>query len=231
MKKLLIFVFAFGLMLSCSKEEKNTMFVKGDIQGLRKGTFYLQKQVDSLIVTIDSVSINGKSDFLLTDIVDSPEMYYLAMADSDKKIPFFGEKDTVYITTSLDKFNFKYLIRGSENQDVLDEYYSFIKKFNDQNLDLQKALIETRMRGALDSVPVLEKRKNDLLRRKYLYSINYAINHSDKEAAPYLAMTELVNANTKWLDSIYNSLTPQVRSSKYGEELKNFIVRIKVAEE
>jgi len=64
-----------------------------------------------------------------------------------------------------------------------------------------------------------------------LYSINYAINHADHEVAPYIALTDLVDANPKWLDSIYNSLTPQIKKSKYGEELKTYIVSIKALED
>ncbi|MDZ7614872.1 MAG: hypothetical protein U5K51_15130 [Flavobacteriaceae bacterium] len=70
-----------------------------------------------------------------------------------------------------------------------------------------------------------------MVRKRYLYSINYAINNADHEVAPYIALTDLVDANPKWLDSIYNSLTPQVKTSKYGEELKNYIVGIKAMEE
>ena len=56
MKKLLI----LGLLLltcSCSSD-KNIMIVSGDIDGLKKGTIYLQKQKDSIIVSIDSMLIN-----------------------------------------------------------------------------------------------------------------------------------------------------------------------------
>ncbi|MFD1315867.1 DUF4369 domain-containing protein [Namhaeicola litoreus] len=231
MKKLIALVLMGLIVYSCAKEEENLMIVKGNITGLRKGKFYLQKQIDSLVVSVDSVEVNGESNFILKDIVESPEMYYLAMDKSDKKIPFFGEKDTVYIKSSLEKFNFKYLIDGSENQDLLDDYYDFIQKFNGQNLDLQKAYWQAQMSQNTDSVTLIENQQKALEKRKYLYAINYAINHKDKEVSPYIALTDLVNANTVWLDSIYNSLNPEIKTSKYGEELKNFIIKIKVAEE
>ena len=42
------------LTFSCSTNEKK-MIVSGNIDGLKKGTIYLQKQQDSIIVSIDSI--------------------------------------------------------------------------------------------------------------------------------------------------------------------------------
>jgi len=225
-------LFAFLLVYACKKDEKpNVMYVKGSVTGLKKGTLYLQKQIDSLVVTVDSVEVNDSDEFLLTDVVTSPEMYYVALANTDKKIPFFGEKDTVYISTTLQKFSYKHTITGSDNQKLLDDYYEIIRKFNNQNLDLQKAGLEARIAGIADSIAGVENKKTSLLKKRYLYSINYAINHADHEVSPYIALTDLVDANPKWLDSIYNSLTPQVKKSKYGEELKTYIVSIKALED
>jgi hypothetical protein len=232
MKRFLVILFAFLLVYACKKDEKpNVMYVKGSVSGLKKGTLYLQKQIDSLVVTVDSVEVNDSDEFLLTDVVTSPEMYYVALANTDKKIPFFGEKDTVYISTTLQKFSYKHTITGSDNQKLLDDYYEIIRKFNNQNLDLQKAGLEARIAGIADSIAGVENKKNNLLKKRYLYSINYAINHADHEVSPYIALTDLVDANPKWLDSIYNSLTPEVKKSKYGEELKTYIVSIKALED
>ncbi len=232
MKKILSFVFVVLLIFSCTKEkEKNMMYVQGKVQGLKKGTFYLQKQKDSLLITVDSVKVNGTDSFLLTDKVESPEIYFLKMSKSDKAIPFFGEPDTVSIMTNLDKFSYMYKIKGSENQDLLNKFRDNYKKFNNQDLDLVKARFDAAAAKDQDSVQKIEKKRNQLLKRKYLYAINFAINHSDHEVAPYIALTELNYAQTKWLDSIYNSLTPEIKASKYGNSLQEFIVRIKVAEE
>ncbi len=232
MRRIVVMLFAFLLVYACKKDEKpNVMYVKGSVTGLKKGTLYLQKQIDSLVVTVDSVEVNDSDEFLLTDVVTSPEMYYVALANTDKKIPFFGEKDTVYISTTLQKFSYKHTITGSDNQKLLDDYYEIIRKFNNQNLELQKAGLEARIAGIADSIAGVENKKTSLLKKRYLYSINYAINHADHEVSPYIALTDLVDANPKWLDSIYNSLTPQIKKSKYGEELKTYIVSLKALED
>ncbi len=230
MKKLLFIVVSLVFLVSCSKKEENMMYVNGEIKGLIKGTLYLQKQIDSMIVSIDSVKVNGTDKFLLTDIVESPEMYYLTLGESDKKIAFFGEKDTISIISSLNRFGYKNKITGSVNQVLLDKYYDYIKRFNEKDLMLIKAEFDAKKSANQDSILLVERQKNNLIKRKYLYAINYAITNNEHEVAPYIALTDLNFVRTKWLDSIYSSLTPKIKESKYGKELKSFIVRIKTNE-
>ena len=139
MKKLLI----LGLLLltySCSSD-KNIMIVSGDIDGLKKGTIYLQKQKDSIIVSIDSMLINGQSDFSLEAIIDEPDIYFLYLDKNDgellnDKITFFGNIGKININTRLQTFDSGYEISGSKNSELLSEYLSVKRKFNYQNLDL-----------------------------------------------------------------------------------------------
>ncbi|MEL4455349.1 DUF4369 domain-containing protein [Lutimonas vermicola] len=230
MKKIgMIMVIAITVM-ACSKENENTMYVKTSVKGLKKGTFYLQKQLDSMIISVDSVDVSGKEDFLLTDEVESPEMYYLTLGNSSKRIAFFGEKDTVMIETQLDLFALKAKVTGSENQKLLDDFSAMQQQFNNQKLDLVKEEFEARKAGSQDSIDIVAKKLKNWQRKKYLYTTNFAVKNANYEVAPYIALTELVNANIKLLDTINNSLTPEVKASKYGKQLDAFISEIKVSE-
>ncbi len=230
MKKIgMIIVIAITVM-ACSKENENTMYVKTSVKGLKKGTFYLQKQLDSMIISVDSVDVSGKEDFLLTDKVESPEMYYLTLGNTSKRIAFFGEKDTVSIETQLDLFALKAKVKGSENQKLLDDFSDMQQQFNNQKLDLVKEEFEARKAGSQDSIDIVAKKLKNWQRKKYLYTTNFAVKNANYEVAPYIALTELVNANVKLLDTINNSLTPEVKASKYGKQLDAFISEIKVAE-
>lgn len=230
MKKITLLFLTAIAIIACSSEEKNTMYVKGSIKGLKKGTFYLQKQKDSLIVSVDSVSVNGDSEFMMTDVIESPEMYYLTLGVSSKKIPFFGEKDTITISSQLDKFENKAVIKGSENQDLLNDFNEMQRKFNDQRLDMIKEEFEVRKAGNQDSLDIVNQKFRNWERKKYLYTTNFAVKHGDFEVSPYIALTELVNANIKLLDTVNNSLSEEVRLSKYGKQLDVFIQDIKIQE-
>ena len=65
------------------------------------------------------------------------------------------------------------------------------------------------------------------LKRQYLYSINYAINNKDNEVAPYIALSDVYDVNSTFLDTIYKSLTPRIATSKYGVILKDYLGKIK----
>ncbi|MCH2218445.1 MAG: DUF4369 domain-containing protein, partial [Flavobacteriales bacterium] len=81
------------LTLACTSEETlGNMIVQGQIKGLKKGTLYLQKMKDTLVVTVDSVTVLGKDTFTLSDYITSPEMYYLTLNTNtdEQKILFFG---------------------------------------------------------------------------------------------------------------------------------------------
>jgi hypothetical protein len=225
MKKTLVFAVTFLVLFSCTNKEENTMYVKGTIDGLKKGTLYLQKQIDSAFVSVDSISINGTSDFLLSDKVESPEIYFLG--NGYKSIPFFGEKDSITINTKLDKFELKAEIKGSENQELLDKYNDMIKQFNNKNLDLIKEDFEARRSGYQDSIILVENKRLRLLKTQSLYAVNFAIQNADHEVAPYIALTEVNTANIQLLDTINKSLTPTVKASKYGKQLEEAIIKLK----
>ena len=55
MKKVLV-VCLLLLIVACSQEkELGNMVVQGKIKGLKKGTLYLQKMRDTLVVSVDSI--------------------------------------------------------------------------------------------------------------------------------------------------------------------------------
>ena len=102
-----------------------------------------------------------------------------------------------------------------------------IKKFNNKRLDLIKEKFEAQVANDTALVSKIENDENGLLRRRYYYTTNYAVNNSGYEVAPYLAVTELIYANIKILDTINNSLSKKVKQSKYGLKLDKFIKDIK----
>ncbi len=73
------------------------------------------------------------------------------------------------------------------------------------------------------SIDSLENISNRNLQRGYAFAINYALNNKSSYIAPYVALKEIPDANTKYLDSIYSVLSPEVAASKYGKELASLL--------
>ncbi len=232
MKKIFKIVVIFILIIGCtgkSKSDMNTIEVKGSIEGLRKGTLYLQKIQDSILIDLDSLVLKGSSDFRLKAKINSPEIFYLYLDKKDgdtlnDRIRFFGEKGTIEINTLLKTYESSAQISGSENHLLLEEYLTFIRRFDQENLKLVKVYFnELRENNASKKLDSIQKKMDNLLLRRYLFTINFASNNSDKEIAPYLMVTEVNDTSIKLLDSVMVKLSPEVKNSKYGKDLKLLI--------
>lgn len=231
MKKLLSYLTVAILLFSCSNNKKGNMLVNGTIEGLKKGTVYLQKYKDTLLISVDSVKLDGKSNFTLTDEIESPEIYIIALDKiADEKISFFGEKGTITVNSKLSKLSTSAKIEGSKNQEIFDEHLKMVKQFNGKQLDLFKEKFDAQKNNDSEQYAKIEKEEESIIKRKFLYTTNFAVKNANYEVAPYIALTELYNANIKLLDTINNSLSKEVKASKYGKQLQNFISKIKETE-
>ena len=227
MKKISILLLAIIALISCNNKESN-LTVNANIEGLKKGTVYLQKIEDTLMVDVDSVKVNGNANISLEAFIESPQVMYLYLkkvdnSQYDDRIDFFAEEGEVTINTTLEKFVTDAEIIGAKNQEKLEEYRKMMTRFNDKNLELIKENFEAQKEENEEKLIEVNKQYESLLKRKYLYTVNFAINNKDLEVAPYLALSEVFDANIKYLDTIYNSLEPKVKKSMYGKELKDFL--------
>ena len=225
MKKLAL-LFALIFIVSCGKD--SDLIVKGQIKGLQKGTVYLEKENDSTIVVVDSISLFGASEFELKSNLESPEAFYLRLdkknsVDPNTRIVFFADKGITEINTTLKNFVLDAKINGSEQHKLYEDYLKVITRYNEKNIDLIKEQFEAKKTENTAKIDSTEKVLNSLLKSRYLYTVNFAITNKNSEVAPYLALTEIYDAQTKWLDTINNSLTPKVKASKYGKALEGYI--------
>ena len=232
MKKIIVILVVSILMIACSSKKDGNMIVEGTIKGLKKGTLYLQKMNDTAIVSIDSMHVIGDGKFRLTDNVDSPVMYYLTFDGNanDKRILFFGDKGTITINDNMATFGFSPEITGSANQLVLESFSKINNQFKNQRLEFIKKEFEAVQSKDLDLIEKVQNDYNRMIRRKYLYTTNFALTNSDSEAAPYIALTELYDANIKLLDTINKKLSVAVKKSAYGKRLDKYISEVKAKE-
>lgn len=230
MKKISLLIYLI-LIFSCAKESHD-LTVIANIKGLKKGNVYLKKVKDTVLVTVDSVNVNGDSKIQLTSHLKSPEVFFLYLDKNnseDDRITFFADKGVTEINTTLKNFVFDAKITGSKQQKVLEEYRLMMSKFNERNLNLIKENFEAQKDGDTSKYNTVQNDLDNLLKRKYLYTVNFALNNKDSEVAPYLALTEIYNAQVKYLDTIHSSLTSEVKNSLYGKELQAYIKKIKTS--
>lgn len=233
MKQISLALLILFTIVSCGKKEAD-LTVTGTIKGLKKGTVYLQQLKDTSLVMLDSMVINGEAPFMLQSELKEPEVLYLMLdknSAEDSRIAFFADKGVTEINTSLKRFGFNTEIKGSDLQVKLEEFNKMISKFNNRSLELIKEQFEANQSGDTSLINAKVNETKSLLRRKYLFAINFAVNNKDSEIAPYVALAEIYDANTKFLDTIYTSLTKDIADSKYGKELGNYIKKRKEEEQ
>ena len=225
--KNLLYVSIIMAMASCAKPSEKQMTLSGEIEGLKKGTVLLQKVMDTSLVSVDSVQVNGISTFSFSEEIESPEVFYIYLRKdgslSEDRISFFAEPGDITIKTSLKSFGLDVVINGSANQEKFIEYQKVMKRYTDKNLSLIEESFNAQKEGEDSVANVLKTQQNRLLASKYLATVNFALSHTDLEIAPYLMLTEVYDANIKYLDTVHNSLTPKIKESKYGKALEAFI--------
>ena len=229
MKKIITLLLVSFLMTACSSKKEGNMLVQGQIKGLKKGTLYLQKMKDSLLISVDSISLLGNDQFRLTDDVASSVLYYLTFDGNttDKRILFFGEKGTITINDKVEQFGYHPEISGSKNQEILDRYNTVIRKFQNKRLEYIKQDFDAKKANDTKLIAQLENEYNKLIRRKVLFTTNFAISNADSEVAPYLALTEMYDASLKMLDTVNNSLSENIKKSDYGKRFQDYLNKIK----
>jgi len=223
MRKIIVLFLALSLTWSCKKEKADSNFeLTGNIKGFKSGKLFVQRLVDTNLVVIDSLVVDGKSEFKFNFDLQSPEMLYLfidrGVTNSlDNNLQFFAEPGKMNIDTDLELFYLKSKISGSKNQKVYEDFLKVNKKFNNQLLDLTAAKFKAIKN--LKNADSIYKVEGDILKRKYLHALNFAINNKDLEVSPYIALTEISDINLRYLDTIQKAMSPKVAKSFYGKKL------------
>jgi len=233
MKKSIIAFITLALLSSCNKEvPKTNLHLTGNIKGLKKGTLYIQRVVDTSLVAIDTITIDGSSAFESDLELKSPEMLYLfldrGVSNSlDNNILFFAEPGNINIDTNLDSYISSAKVTGSKNQDKFEEYKKINSRFRDESLTLIEQKFNAIKSNNTKAIDSLSAKQDSNIKRKYLFATNFAINNKDYEVAPYIALSEIYDINLKYLDTIQKSMTPKVAQSLYGKKLTKYVATIK----
>ena len=210
--------------MGCNSNIDN-MSVSGNVDGLMKGTLFLQAQKDSVVVNLDSMYLKGDGNFKLSTYINEPDIFYLYLDKQDGDslndiITFFGNKGDIQINTRLSTFDSSFEISGSENSDLLNEYNSIIRKYNMQNLDLLEIFYNAQIENNQTRIDSVNLELENLIRKKYLYTLNFSITNSENEISPYIAVSQIPDANIDLLRKVYDTLPERIKDSKYGKILK-----------
>lgn len=229
MKKVLSLLFAIIIMASCKHTNSNKFSISGSIDGIKDGTLFLKRLQDSVLIDVDSALFNGNSDYTLTTDINQTEIMYLHLdvkdgSEFNDRLLFFAEDTTMTFNSSLNKFEEDAVITGSKNQAIYAIYKANSDKLNKVYTDIVKRSMslteETRTVVIIDSINTAYDK---YLRKKVLYAINYAQLYKDKEVAPYILITDAIDANSILLDSVFKKMPKKIQTTVYGKQLSVLI--------
>ena len=226
--KIIIILIITTLIISCNSNQKN-MNISGNIDGLKKGVLYLQTEKDSLVVNLDSVYLRGGGNYKLSTNIEEPDIYYLYLDKEDGDslndiIAFFGNKGEIEINTRLTTFDSSYEISGSRNSDLFQEYNSIMRQYNSKNLDLLEIFYNSQIENNQKKIDSVNLELEKLIRKKYLYTLNFSITNANNEISPYITVSQIPDANIDLLKMIYDTLPYNIKDSKYGKILKEITI-------
>lgn len=237
MKRTILALMALVLLTACNKNDNGdaNLHITGIVKGLKQGKLYIQRIADTTLVTLDTIVINGNSSFESHLKLDSPEMLYLFLDRGqtnsvDNSLPFFAEPGNMKIETSNDEFFYKAKITGSKNQKLYEDFQKIKSRFTNENLDLVAKNLEATKNSNVKQLDSVATKSEYLMKRRYLYTANFALNHAKNEIGPYIALSEIADVNIKYLDTIQKSMSPEVAKSLYGKMLTKYVAERKKAE-
>ena len=161
------------------------------------------------------------SKFTLTAFLNEPEVLKLKLTKSgihNDEVEFFGNNGITNFKTNLKRFSYESNFEGSKQQEKLNDFNTMLNRFKEENLNFIKAQIE--FSGNQEKLDIINRELINLKKREMYFIINFSINNSDSEISPYIAGKYLKDANQRYLDTIYNLLSKEIKDSKYGVLLK-----------
>lgn len=233
MKKITTAFIALSLLVACNKKKAiGNTHITGNIKGLKNGTLYIQHIVDTSLVALDTIIIDGKSTFESNFELESPEMLYLFLDRGvtnslDNNIPFFAEPGNISIETELENYLTSAKIIGSKNQDIYTEYLKIADKLKNNSLDLIEAQFYATKYNNPKKQDSIKQKIEENNKRRYLYAANFALTHNDAEVSPYIVLSDIKEINLKYLDTIQKAMSPKVAQSLYGKKLTEFVLKVK----
>jgi len=224
MKRLLLSLSAIALLASCNSTSENTE-VTISINGLKKGTVYLQKITEAGLINLDSVESNGKETLNLGLNLNHPELIYAYLDKADgstfnDRLAIFAEPGEIHISTSLTNFENDAVIKAGEEHEAFKNLQEMLSRFTKKDFELMQLAQTDRVNDDrfVDSI-VKQSNSNNI--KRYQFIANYALSNPNKYVSAYLVTSEGEELNPKWKDSIFNNFSEAIKKSTYGQQLNS----------
>lgn len=228
MKKIVLFTAITAFVYACAEQSKGNTIVEGEIKGLKQGTLYIQKLENNQLITIDSAVVTKQSTFKTSFDLSEPEVLYLTLnrgttISEDNYILFFAEKGKININSTLEQFSHDAVVSGSKSHTALKKYTDSKKQWLERKNNLIKDQLIASKNKQIHKADSLHKLLINNEQRILLNAMHFGLKNPESVASAYITLTDVLPFSDKYLDTIYNSLTPEVKNHKYGKFLAEYL--------
>jgi peroxiredoxin len=226
MKKILLVITAFTVLISCNKAGENEYVVTGTIKGIADGkTAILEVQDETgALKPVDTVKIE-KEKFTFKGSAKEPEMYLLSIETVSDKIPFILENGDIEMTINKDSIGIT-KVTGTYNNEELNSYKA-------KGMTIQKKMMKFQKDNTAKMNQAQQTKDTVVmngLRKEYSKFQEEFITQSDAYVASHpkafisaLIIEGMFNQMAPDIAKItkfYNDLDKEVKDTKHGKKIK-----------
>lgn len=226
MKKQLLFIFVFALVLTACHDDVKSFKVSVHLINGNEKTVYLQKFMGNEAVIIDSAVINDDKAELTAPIDDPQLLYALKLKGKYRPMLFFADnKDVVLSGDVSDLQNVK--IMASESQRELDAYYGQLNTYNaqiSQNNNAKDLALKNENYSLADSLSLLNDSLAMVIKN---FKTGYFNSHPRSFVAHYL-LDQMKQDYT--LDQLKGIVAGFSSESVYLNRIKDYMAKIECLE-
>ena len=224
-RNLFIIVLAAAMMASCSPSVRNEYTIIGTLDTVFNGFAYLQRRVESPLITIDSAQISrGKFSFKGT--VNYPEVYYLFIPATKSSVPFFIEPAEITLNVITKEIN-KTKIIGSRTQAEYDRYLDQLDQYDTRLKESYEKYTAAQEIGDLESARYYDSVNMAIDSQREEFSKKFVLENNKSFISPYIIYRNSWNYGQEELEKSLNNFDTTLSHSLYMDFLTKYLATLK----
>jgi peroxiredoxin len=232
MKKLILLI-AFALYLQTSEISSMDMnllavntpgyVITVKAQDLENSYLFLSRRQSGEWKNLDSAKVEKSGMVSFQGELESPEVLYLRLENSDKPVSFFAENSSIVILPDFEEPE-NTAVEGSAVHDEYENYQGLFSELNAEKDIAYKKYMEARKAGDEAEMEKLTEKFNEFSEKEMGINKNYVAENKGSWVSPYVIRRSMYHSlSMDELKSVVNSLKDKVETSVYVKELKDHI--------
>jgi len=226
MKKLLYFLLATTIMVSCMPEKKETLFtINVTVDTLVDGYAFLQKYADGKWNKSDS-STMADGVFVLQGEVEFPEMQYIYIEGMKRNVPIFLDAGNIVVDVFKDDRDAT-TIKGSAAHDLYQAFQDKSSAYDDRMREVYKEYRVAKDSGLVEKQEKLEVVMDEIYEEQQTFIKQYVFDNNTDVISPYLAYRNSYSWTVEELENVVNNFDPSLENLPDYKQLADRVVILK----